>query len=203
MVVMNTGRKVAAIMAMRHYEEINEPKHSRRFSRFRGLRKTSSDCDGRFVKELKEKRKAEERMETMAVLAAFIIVSMIVLYGTLLYVPKKVRDATPKATKEILTAAYAEAIKTTNSLNLADYELIQPETAKRDSVRYARRINRFVKYHGEDYLIRHDPYPYDKRYYTIDWKSLYGKPKMQKLVGKYKNAVQQLEMNRRHQRQKH
>ena len=200
MVVMNTGKKVAAIMAMRHYKEINEPKHSSRFS---GFRKTSSDCDGRFVQELNEKRKAEERMETMAVLAAFIIVSMIGLYGTLLYVPKKVRDATPKATKEILTAAYADAIKTTNSLNLADYELIQPETAKRDSVRYASRINRFVKYHGEDYLIRHNPYPYDKQYYTIDWKSLYGEPKMQKLVGKYKNTVQQLEMNRRHQRQKY
>ncbi len=200
MVVMNAGKKVAAIMAMRHYKEINESKHSRSFS---GFRKTSSDCDSRFVQELKEKRKAEERMETMAVLAAFIIVSMIGLYGTLLYVPKKVRDATPKATKEILTAAYADAIKTTNSLNLADYELIQPETAKRDSVRYASRINRFVKYHGEDYLVRHNPYPYDKQYYIIDWKSLYGEPKMQKLVGKYKNAVQQLEMNRRHQRQKY
>ena len=200
MVVMNTGRKVAAIMAMRHYKEINEPKHSSRLS---GFRKTSSDCDGRFVQELNEKRKAEERMETMAVLAAFIIVSMIGLYGTLLYVPKKVRDATPRATKEILTAAHADAVKTANALNLADYEPVSPETAQRDSARYARRINLFVKYHGEDYLVRHNPYPYDKQYYAISTNSLLEEPKLQKLVGKYKNTVQQLEMNRRHQRQKH
>ena len=200
MVVMNTGRKVAAIMAMRHYKEINEPKHSSRFS---GFRKMSSDCDSRFVQELNEKRKAEERMETMALLGAVVILSVIGLYGTLLYVPKKVRDATPKATKEILTAAHADAVKTANALNLADYELVSPEAAQRDSARYARRINRFVKYHGEDYLVRHNPYPYDKQYYAISTNSLLEEPKLQKLVGKYKNTVQQLEMNRRHQRQKH
>ena len=200
MVVMNTGRKVAAIMAMRHYKEINEPKHSSRFS---GFRKMSSDCDSRFVQELNEKRKAEERMETMALLGAVVILSVIGLYGTLLYVPKKVRDATPKATKEILTAAHADAVKTANALNLADYELVSPETAQRDSARYARRINRFVKYHGEDYLVRHNPYPYDKQYYAISTNSLLEEPKLQKLVGKYKNTVQQLETNRRYQRQKH
>ncbi len=200
MVVMNTGRKVAAIMAMRHYEEDNKPKSSR-FSRISGA--TTSGCDNSLTQEIHERRKAEERMETMAVLGAVVIVSMIGLYGTLLYVPKKVRDATPRATKEILTAAHADAVKTANALNLADYELVSPETAQCDSARYARRINRFVKYHGEDYLVRHNPYPYDKQYYAISTNSLLEEPKLQKLVGKYKNTVQQLEMHRRHQRQKH
>ena len=200
MVVMNTGRIVAAMMAMRHYEEDNRPKRSR-FSRVFGV--TTSGCDNSLTQEIHERRKAEERMETMAVLGAVVIVSMIGLYGTLLYVPKKVRDATPRATKEILTAAHADAVKTANTLNLADYELMSPEAAQRDSARYARRINRFVKYHGEDYLVRHNPYPYDKQYYAISTNSLLEEPKLQKLVGKYKNTVQQLEMNRRHQRQKH
>ncbi len=132
-----------------------------------------------------------------------IIVPAVLFSMVLLYVPKGVRKATPKATKDILTAAHTDAIKTANSLNLADYELIPPETAKRDSARYARHINRFVKYHGEDYLVRHNPYPYDKQYY-IHTSSLYHyEPKMQKLVGKYENTIQQLEMNRRYQRQKH
>ncbi len=200
MVVMNTGQKVAFIMAMRHYEENNKPKSSR-FSRISGA--TTSGCDNSLTQEIHERRKAEERMETLAFLGAIVIVSMIGLYGTLLYVPKKVRDATPRATKEILTAAHADAVKTANALNLADYELVSPEAAQRDSARYARRINRFVKYHGEDYLVRHDPYPYDKQYYAIYTNSLLEEPKLQKLVGKYKNTVQQLEMNRRHQRQKH
>lgn len=201
MVVMNTGRKVAAIMAMRHYyEEDNKPKRSR-FSRIYGS--TTSGCDNSLTQEIQERRKAEERMETLAFLGAVVIVSMMGLYGTLLYVPKKVRDATPRATKEILTAAHADAAKTANALNLADYELVSPEAAQRDSARYARRINRFVKYHGEDYLVHHNPYPYDKQYYAISTNSLLEEPKLQKLVGKYKNTVQQLETNRRYQRQKH
>ena len=200
MVVMNTGRIVATMMAMRHYKEDNKPKSSR-FSRVFGV--TASGCDNSLTQEIYERRKAEERMETMAVLGAIVIVSMIGLYGSLLYVPKKVRDATPKATKEILNTAHADAVKTANALNLADYELMSPETAQRDSARYVRRINRFVKYHGEDYLVRHNPYPYDKQYYAISTNSLLKEPKLQKMVGKYKNTVQQLEMNRRHQRQKH
>ena len=200
MVVMNTGRMVATIMAMRHYEEDNKSKSSR-FPRT--FRTTASGCDNSLTQEIQERRKAEERMETMAFLGAVVIVSMIGLYGTLLYVPMKVRDATPRATKEILTAAHADATKTANALNLADYELVSPEAAQRDSARYARRINRFVKYHGEDYLVHHNPYPYDKQYYAISTNSLLKEPKLQKLVGKYKNTVQQLEMNRRHQRQKH
>ena len=148
--------------------------------------------------------RAEEERFWKLVLAECIILPTFLISGYLLYVPKTVRDAAPKATKEVLDAAHARAVKSTNTFDVADYQLLSPEVAQRDSARYARRINRFVKYHGEDYLVRVGLFTDPNKWYYIHTPSLYHyEPKMQKLVGKYENTIRQLEMNRRYQRQKH
>lgn len=150
------------------------------------------------------KSDAEEKRLWKLVLAECIILPTFLISVYLLYVPKNVRDAAPKATKEVLDVAHARAVKSTNTFDVADYQLLSPEVAQRDSARYARRINRFVKHHGEDYLVRVGLFTDPNKWYYIHTTSLYHyEPKMQKLVGKYENTIRQLEMNRRYQRQKH
>ena len=117
--------------------------------------------------------------------------------------PSKIYEKELKyGTEQILNIAHVDAVNSANTINVDEYELVSPRVAKRDSACYARKITRFIKRSGTEFL-GWEPDVTRKIYVlTVDKNRIAKDTNFVKLSNGYKHAVEQLAVQRRISKQK-
>ena len=139
----------------------------------------------------------------ICVIVAFgFTVAVIIEFAIPLYKAERKMDAEyapirEVAANEILESAYSRAVQSLDTVNFANYSIVSPKIAERDSVRYSRKISNFINNSGTDYLYNKFVGGAVRWKLTFDKNAATSKPKIQKLLKKYEQACQQLVARRK------
>ena len=125
--------------------------------------------------------------------------------------PNKVYEKELKSgTEQILASAHADAVNSASTVNLENYEFTSELKAKCDSLYYARKITRFIKHSGTEFLewqpvttVKFGGSWVETNYVlTVDKNLIAKDTNFLKLSNGYKRAVEQLAVQRRISKQK-
>lgn len=123
----------------------------------------------RETRERVEKEFAAERAAELKRERPYWIVLMVLWYGFIGWAiwyafvgPARERAcARSDGAQKVLESLHSDAIRSANTANFSDYMVIPQSMLERDSVRYARQIQRIIRNSGYDYLYWDDGIQFD------------------------------------------
>lgn len=105
---------------------------------------------------------------------------------------KSCKEAREQGAEQLITYAYSLAAKSVDTVNFANYKMIPQRQAERDSVRSARKIRKFVKKTGIQYI------GYNRQWAPVlRTGAVVRDPEFQELSKKYQTAAQRLIVQRK------
>ena len=105
---------------------------------------------------------------------------------------KDCKKAHEQGAEQLITYAYSLAAKSVDTVNFANYKMIPQRQAERDSVRSARKIRKFVKKTGIQYI------GYNRQWAPVlRTGAVVRDPEFQELSKKYQTAAQRLIVQRK------
>lgn len=174
----------------------------------------SGDDDGcsldmyisRETRERVEKEFAAERAAELKREKPYWVVMFVLVYGFIGWAvwfafvgPACERAGARKdGAKRVLKSLHSDAIRSANTANFSDYQVVSQRELERDSARYAREIQRIIRNSGYDYLYWDDC----DNGIRFDVSGCKYDLRRQQCANGYKQAVRQLAVQRRISNQK-